>query len=99
VPKYLYLNDPGSRWQLADDVDTAALRQQLGDASRAEIQTDVMVSGLLRPLIIRRDQLNPHAVVEVAGARPLRSAARWTMTKLTHADRMSPPLDAPPSLT
>ena len=90
MPKYLYLNDPGSRWQLADDVDIVELRQRLGDASEAAIQTDVMVNGLLRPLTIRRDQLNPHAVVEVAGARPLRSAARWTMDKLNHADRMFP---------
>jgi hypothetical protein len=90
VPRYLYLNDPGSRWQLADDVDVAELRRQLDDASRAAFQTDVIVNGLPRPLTIRREQLNPHAIVDVAGARPLRAAARWTMSKLTHADTMSP---------
>ena len=99
MPKYLYLNDPGSRWQLADDVDIVDLRRQLADTSLAAVQTDVMVNGLLRPLTVRRDQLTPHAVVDVAGARPLRLAARWTMSKLTHADRMFPPRDARPSLT
>ena len=63
-----------------------------GSATRSEaaIQTDVMVNGLLRPLTIRRDQLNPHAVVEVAGVCPLRSAARWTIAGPNHADRMFP---------
>jgi hypothetical protein len=90
VPKYLYLSDPGSRWQLADDVDIVELRHQLGDESEAAIQIDVMVNGQLRPLTVRRDQLNPHAVVHVAGARPLRSPARSTTAKLIRADRTFP---------
>ena len=70
MPKYLYLNDPGSRWHLADDVDIATLRRQLTDARFGTVQTEVVVDGLRRPLNIRPDQLSPHALVETSETRP-----------------------------
>jgi hypothetical protein len=70
VPKYLYLSDPGSRWQLANDVDIVELRRQLDDARLATIQTEVMVDGLRSPLTIRRDQAGEYAVVETPRMRP-----------------------------
>jgi len=99
VPKYLYLNTPGSRWQLADDVDIVDLRQQLDDPGFTSAQTVVVVDGRRALFTIRRDQMHPHAVVDVAGARPMRSAARWMMARLTDTDPVFPKHNARPSLT
>ena len=47
MPKYLYLNDPGSRSELADDVDIVVLRQRLADALfPARCKLEVLVDGL-----------------------------------------------------
>ena len=73
MPKYLYLNDPGSRWHLADDVDIAELRRQLGDTHFGTVQTEVVVDGRRRRLTIRHDQLSPHALVETSETRPGRT--------------------------
>jgi hypothetical protein len=72
MPKYLYLNEPGSRWELADDVDVVDLRRQLDGARFGSLQTEVLVDGLRAPLIIRHEQMYPYAIVEVAGQRPTR---------------------------
>ena len=73
MPKYLYLNDPGSRWHLADDVDLAKLQRQLDDTRFGTVQTEVVVDGLRRPLTIRHDQLSPHALIETSETRPSRA--------------------------
>ena len=73
MPKYLYLNDPGSRWHLADDVDLAELQQQLDDTRFGTVKTEVVVDGVRRPLTIRHDQLSPHALIETSGTRPARA--------------------------
>jgi len=72
MPKYLYLNDPGSRWQLADDVDIDELRKQLGETRFGDLQTEVMVDGVREPLTIRHDQVYTHAVVDTPAMRPTR---------------------------
>ena len=72
MPTYLYLNEPGSRWELADDVDVVALRRQLDGARFGSLQTEVLVDGLRGPLIIRHDQMCPYAIVEAAATRPAR---------------------------
>ena len=70
MPTYLYLNEPGSRWELADDVDVVDLQRQLDGARFGSLQTEVLVDGLRGPLIIRHDQMYPYAIVEVGGNAP-----------------------------
>jgi hypothetical protein len=72
VPKYLYLDSPGSRWQLADDVDIVELRRRLTETGFGNMQTEVLVDGVREPLIIRRDQVATHAVVDTPAVRPIR---------------------------
>ena len=55
MPTNLYLNEPGSRWELADEVDAVDLRRQLDGARFGSLETEVIVDGLRGPLIIRHD--------------------------------------------
>ena len=73
MAKYLYLNDPGSCWQLAEDTDLDELRRQLDESTFDSMETVVMVDGVLRPLTIRHDQVYAHAVVDAPGTRPTRT--------------------------
>ena len=94
MPRYLYLKDPGSRWQLADDVDIAELRAGLVDVRFGTVHTEVIVDGLRCRLAIPHDQVHPHAIVDAAGTRPARSASCRMMSLFSRADEMMFPDNA-----